>query len=102
MDTNTKRPLRVKTGNSYVTPLIAAAAVAIALVFGFGMMNSKTDQAANPTSQTSSTGASSGETGNSAVQDNQDMKANPGAGAAPTHAPNSNPSAADPQPQPNP
>lgn len=79
-------------------------ALIIALFFGWQMKTSKTDQAANPTSQTSSTGASFGETGSSTVQDNPDMKANRSAGAAPTKAPNTNPSAAEtqPQPQPNP
>ena len=104
METNDeRRPMRVQSGNSFVLPLIAAAAIAIALVFGWAMMNSNNDrQAANPTSQSSETGASSGESGKSTVQDNPDMKANPGAGAAPTKAPGTNPSAADTQPQPKP
>ena len=40
-----------------------------------------------------------GEAGKSTVQDNPDMKANPGAGAAPTKAPGSDRSTADTQPQ---
>jgi hypothetical protein len=101
MDTNSKRSDRANSGNSFVVPLIAAAAIAIALVFGWGMMNSNSnDQAANPANQSSETGLSSGESGKSTVQNDPDMKANPGAGAAPTKAPGTNPGAADTQPQP--
>ena len=103
MDTNEQRPLPVKTGNSYVVPLLGAIALAIALVFGWGLMNNSNDhQAANPADQTSETGFSSGESGKSTVQNDPDMKANPGAGAAPTKAPGSDPSTADTQPQPKP
>ena len=104
METNdNRRPMRVESGNSFVIPLVAAAAIAIALVFGWAMMNSNNDrQAANPANPSSETGFSSGESGKSTVQNDPDMKANPGAGAAPTKAPGSNPSAADTQPQPKP
>ena len=102
MDSNRNRP-QIKSDNSIVVPLIAAVAITIALAFGWGMMSNKSDQqAGNPASQSSSTGGSSGEVGQSTVQNDPEMKANPGAGAAPTKAPNSNPSAADTQPQPKP
>ena len=101
METNdNRRPPRVESGNSFVVPLLGAIALAIALVFGWGLMNNSTDhQAANPANQSSETGFSSGESGESTVQNDPDMKANPDAGAAPTKAPGSNPSAADTQPQ---
>ena len=102
MDSNPNRP-KVKSDNSIVLPLIAAVAITIALAFGWGMMTSKSDQqAANPASQSSSTGGSGGESGQSTVSSDPNMKANPGAAAAPTKAPNSDPSAADTQPQPKP
>ena len=103
MQSNDHRPKRTESGNSIVVPLIAAVAVAIALVFSWGMMNSKNDyHAANPADQSSSTGASSGDSGKSTVQYDPEMKANPGAGAAPTKAQGSNLDAADTQPQPKP
>ena len=104
METNdNRRPPRVESGTSFVVPLIGAVALAIALVLGWGLMNNSNDhQPANPANPSSETGFSSGESGKSTVQNDPDMKANPGAGAAPTKAPGSDPSTAETQPQPKP
>lgn len=95
---NKRNPMQTKSGNNITVPLIAAVAITSALIFGW-MMTSNGDQA-EMTTQSSSTGASSGEAGQSTIQNDQDIRANPGAGAAPTKAPNSNPAAADTQANP--
>lgn len=100
MDTNPNRPPQNKTGNSIVVPVLGGLALVITLFVGWHLMNNTNNhQAANPANQSSSTGFSDGESGKSTVQNDPDMKANPGAGAAPTKA-ESNPAAADTQPKP--
>ena len=85
----------------YVLPLAAAAAIAIAVFLGWGLTNNTNNhQVVNPADQSSSTGGSTGKSGRSTVQNDQTMRSNSGAAAAPTKAPNRDPSAADTRPQP--
>lgn len=94
---NKRNPMQTKSGNNITVPLIAAVAITSALIFGWMMTSNGDRNQAEMTTQSSSTGASSGEAGPSTIRNDQDMRANPGAGAAPTKAPNSNPAAADTQ-----
>jgi cytoskeletal protein RodZ len=82
------QPPSGKADSNMIVPVIAAVAITIALAFGWMMMSKGDQNQAGMTTQSSSTGASSGEAGQSTVQTNQNMRANPGAGAAPTKAPN--------------
>lgn len=91
---------KVRSAKWYV-PVAAIAALVVAYLVGTYVINNREPElAVNPADQTSATGSSSGEAGQNTIQNNPDAKANPGAEAAPAQAPDSNPSAADTQPNP--
>jgi hypothetical protein len=77
-----------KSDNNIIVPLIAAVAITVALAAGWMMMSDgDRNNQAGMTTQSSSTGASSGEAGQNTIRDNQDIRPNPGAAAAPTKTP---------------